>query len=64
MVNGFRPLRLATIMRFGSLEFMLLGSSYDMVLLLPRDDTKPHPEPHPLQPVRGGCLGHHARSAR
>jgi len=45
MADGFRPLRLGTIMMFGSLEFMSLGSSYDMVLLPPRDDTEPRPEP-------------------
>jgi len=45
MVDGFRPLRLSTIMMFGSLEFMSLGSSYYMVLLPPRDDTEPRPEP-------------------
>ena len=45
MADGFRPLRLGTLMRFGSLEFMSLGSGYDMVLLPPREDAKPCPEP-------------------
>jgi hypothetical protein len=47
MADEFRPLRLGTIMMFGSLEFMSLGSGYDMVLLLPHDDAEPHPEPIP-----------------
>ena len=53
MADGFRPLRRGTIMVFGSLEFMSLGSGYDMVLLLPRDDVEPSPEPIPPQSVRG-----------
>jgi hypothetical protein len=60
MADGFRPLHLGTIMRFGSLEFMSLGSGYDMVLLPPRDDTEPRPKPLPPQPVNGRRLGHHA----
>jgi hypothetical protein len=59
MADGFRPLHLGTIMRFGSLEFMSLSSSYDMVLLLPRDDA----EPLPPQPECGRRLGHHAAGA-
>jgi len=47
MVVSFRPLRLDTIMRFGSLEFLSLGSGYDMVLLPPRDDAEPQLEPLP-----------------
>jgi len=50
MVDGFRPLRLGTVMRFGSLEFMSLGLWYDMVLLPPRDDSEPQPKPKPLPP--------------
>jgi hypothetical protein len=34
-----RPLPLATVIWFGSLEFMSLGYSYDMVLLPPRHPT-------------------------
>jgi len=65
MADGFRPLRRGTtIMRFGSLEFMSIGSGYDMVLLPPRDDVEPCPEPLPPQPVRGRRSGHHARGAR
>jgi len=48
MVDGFHPLRLGTIMMFGSLEFMSLGFGYDMVLLPPRGDAEPRLEPTPL----------------
>jgi len=44
MADGFHPLRLGTIMMFGSLEFMSLGFGYDMVLLPPHDDAEPRPE--------------------
>jgi len=64
MADGFCPLCLGTIMMSGSLEFMSLSSSYDMVLLPPRDDTEPRPEPIPPQPVRGRRSGHHAGGAR
>jgi len=64
MADKFRLLRLGTIMMFGSLEFMSLGSGYDMVLLPPRDDTEPRPEPISPQPVRGRRSGHHAAGAR
>jgi len=60
MADGFHPLRLGTIMMFGSLEFMSLGSGYDMVLLPPCDDAEPRPETIPPQPVRGRRSGHHA----
>ena len=53
MADRFRPLRLGTIMRFGSLEFMTLGIGYDMVLLPARDDAEPCLEPLPPQLVRG-----------
>jgi hypothetical protein len=33
------PLPLATVIWFGSLEFMSLGHSYDMILLPPRHPT-------------------------
>jgi hypothetical protein len=36
MADSERPLALATVIWFGSLEFMSLGYGYDMVLLLPR----------------------------
>ena len=36
MVDSVRPLRLGTVVWFGSLEFMSLGHEYDMVLLTPR----------------------------
>jgi len=63
MADGFHPLRRGTIMMFGSLEFMSLGSSYDMVLLPPRGDVEPRPEPIPPQSVRGRRSGHHAGAA-
>jgi len=58
------PLRRGTIMTFGSLEFMSLGSDYDMVLLPPRGDVEPCPEPIPPQSVRGRRSGHHAGGDR
>ena len=64
MADGFHPLCRGTIMMFGSLEFMSLGSGYDMVLLPPRGDDEPHSEPIPPQPVRGRRSGHHAGAAR
>ena len=64
MAFGFRPLRLGTIMRFGSLEFMSLGFGYDMVLLPPRDDAEPRLEPLPPQPEHGRRSGHLAGGAR
>jgi hypothetical protein len=41
MANLECPLSLATVIWFGSLEFMFLGYGYDMVLLPPR-----HPIDH------------------
>jgi hypothetical protein len=35
MASFHHPLRLGTVIRFRSLEFMSLGIEYDMVLLLP-----------------------------
>ena len=64
MADGFHPLGFGTIMMFGSLEFMSLGSSYDMVLLPPCGDAEPCPEPIPQQSVRGRRSGHHAGGAR
>jgi len=64
MADGSHPLSLGTIMMFGSLEFMSLGSGYDMVLLPPRGDAEPCPKPIPPQPVRGRRSGHHAGGAR
>ena len=43
---------------------MSLGSSYDMDLLPPHDDSETHPEPLSPQPVHRRRLGHHAGSAR
>jgi hypothetical protein len=39
MADPERLLSLATVIWFGSLEFMSLGYDYDMVLLLPRHPT-------------------------
>jgi hypothetical protein len=39
MADPERPLPLATVIWFGSLEFMSLGHGYDMVLLPPRHPT-------------------------
>ena len=64
MADGFRPLRRGTIIMFGSLEFMSLGSGYDMILLPPRNDAEPSPEPIPPQSVRGRRSGHHAGGSR
>jgi len=64
MAYGFHPLRRGTIMMFRILEFMSLGSGYDMVLLAPRGDVEPCPEPIPPQSVRATRSGHHAGAAR
>ena len=63
MADKFCPLRLGTVMMFGSLEFMSLGSGYDMVLLPPYDDAKSYSKPIPPQPVRGRRSGHHVGRA-
>jgi hypothetical protein len=39
MAHPERPLPLAMVIWFGSLEFMSFGHSYDMVLLLPKHST-------------------------
>jgi hypothetical protein len=39
MADLERPLSLATVIWFGSLEFMSLGYGYGLVLLLPRHQT-------------------------
>jgi len=64
MADGFHPLRRGTIMMFGSLEFMSLGSGYDMVLLPPCGHVGPRPEPIPPQSVRGRRSGHHVGAAQ
>ena len=66
MVDPVRPLRLGTVVWFGSLEFMSLGHEYDMVLLTPRalpsNDDVTHRQPrrrrHP------GGRSRRARQAR
>jgi hypothetical protein len=58
MADPERPLSLAMVIWFGSLEFMSLGHDYDMVLLLPWHSTD---EDHELsQP--GGALRWYLRS--
>jgi len=64
MADGFHPLRRGTIMTFGTLEFMSLGSGYDMILLPPRAAGEPRPEPIPPQSVRGNRSGHRAGGTR
>jgi hypothetical protein len=54
MADPERPLPLATVIWFGSLEFMSLGHSYDMVLLPPRHPTN---EDHELSQPGGRCAG-------
>jgi hypothetical protein len=58
MADPERPLPLATVIWFGSLEFMSLGHGYDIVLLPPRHPTD---SDHELsQP--GGALRRYRRS--
>jgi len=64
MADGFHPLRRGTIMTLGSLEFMSLGSGYDMVLLPPRGDVEPSTELIPPQSVRGSRSGLRAGGSR
>jgi hypothetical protein len=54
MVNLQHPLRLCTVIWFGSLEFMSLSIEYDMVLLPPRHmvDAQEQPDFRPLPPRR------------
>jgi hypothetical protein len=62
MADPERPLPLATVIWFGSLEFMSLGYGYDMVLLPSR-----HPTDHDYElSQHGGALHryHHSRRAR
>jgi hypothetical protein len=60
MADPERPLPLATVIWFESLEFMLLGHGYDMVLLPPRHLTNVD---HELsQP--GGSLRRYRRSCQ
>ena len=66
MADPVRPLRLGTVIWFGSLEFMSLGHEYNMVLLTPRapptDDDVTHPQPRRRR--RPGGRSHRARQAR
>ena len=66
MADPVRPLRLGTVIWFGSLEFMSLGHEYDVVLLTPQapptdDDVTPQ---QPRRRRRPGRRSHHARQAR
>jgi hypothetical protein len=54
MADPGRPLLLATVIWFGSLEFMSLGHGYDMVLLPPRHLTDGD---HELSQPRERCAG-------
>ena len=66
MVDPVRPLRLSTVIWFGSLEFISLGCEYDMVLLTPRapptDDDVMHKQPRHRR--RPGRCSRRARQAR
>ena len=66
MVDPIRPLRLGTVIWFGSLEFMSLGREYDLVLLPPRaplaNDGITHPQPRRRR--RPGRCSRHTRQAR
>ena len=66
MADPIRPLRLGTVVWFGSLEFMSLGHEYDMVLLTPRappsDDEVTHRQPRRRR--RPGGRSRRARQAR
>ena len=69
MADPVRPLRLGTVVWFGSLEFMSLGCGYDMVLLSPRaplpDDVTIDPQPRRRQrPGRGSRSTRLARRER
>jgi hypothetical protein len=59
MANPERPLSLATVIWFGSLEFMSLGYDYDMVLFPPRHPTD---HDHELSQPRGAV--HRDRRSR
>jgi hypothetical protein len=54
MVDPEHPLPLATVIWFGSLEFMSLGYGYDMILLLP---SHPTDGDHKLSQLGGCCAG-------
>jgi hypothetical protein len=60
MADPERPLPLATVIWFGSLEFMSLSYGYDMVLLPPRHPTDGD---HELSQL-GGALRRYHRSRR
>ena len=63
MADPIRPLRLGTVVWFGSLEFMSIGHEYDMVLLTPRAPPSDD-EVTPRQPRRRRCPGGRSRRAR
>ena len=63
MADPIRPLRLGTVVWFGSLEFMSLGCEYDMILLTPRAPPAGDDVTH-RQPGRRRCVGHRSRHAR
>jgi hypothetical protein len=62
MADPEHPLPLATVIWFGSLEFMSLGYGYDMVLLPPRHPTDGD---HELSQPEGALRQYHrSRRAR
>jgi hypothetical protein len=62
MADSEHPLPLATVIWFGSLEFISLGYDYDMVLFLPRHPTN---HDHELSQRRGALRRYHrSRRAR
>jgi hypothetical protein len=65
MADPERPLPLATVIWFGSLEFMSLGHGYDMVLLPPRHPTDgDHELSQPGGALRRYRRSHQARAAK
>jgi hypothetical protein len=65
MANPEHPLPLATVIWFGSLEFMSLGHGYDMVLLPPRHPTDgDHELSHPRGVLRRYRRSRQARTAK
>jgi hypothetical protein len=65
MADPERPLPLATVIWFGSLEFMSLGHGYDMVLLSPRHSIDgDHELSQPGRALRWYRCTRQARAAR
>jgi hypothetical protein len=65
MANPEHPFPLATMIWFGSLEFMSLGYGYDMVLLPPRHPAdRDHELSQPGEASRPYCRSRRAHAAR